>query len=140
MRNFKDDSFIAQYLSPKLIRDMKLFTILDDASKTDLIISSIHDEAGYQAIRDTLSNQYNLSALEPNIQVYNVDIRGDRSLTLRHTEENGKPLSDSTQEVLKHLHSLWGFDVKLESVGTDNTVIKTYHCPEQPEEEKKEAD
>ena len=30
MRNFKDESFIAQYLSPKLIRDLKLFAMLDD--------------------------------------------------------------------------------------------------------------
>lgn len=30
MRNFKDESFITQYLSPKLIRDLKLFSIMDD--------------------------------------------------------------------------------------------------------------
>ena len=30
MRNFKDESFVAQYLSPKLIRDMKLFAVVDD--------------------------------------------------------------------------------------------------------------
>ena len=30
MRNFKDESFVGQYLSPKLIRDLRLFAILDD--------------------------------------------------------------------------------------------------------------
>ena len=30
MRNFKDESFIGQYLSPKVIRDLRLFAILDD--------------------------------------------------------------------------------------------------------------
>ena len=30
MRNFKDESFIAQYLSPQLMRDLRLFSILDD--------------------------------------------------------------------------------------------------------------
>src|SRR5690606_32640598 len=30
MRNFKDESFIQQFLSPKVIRDLKLFCIVDD--------------------------------------------------------------------------------------------------------------
>ncbi len=30
MRNFKDESFIAQYLSPRLMREFQLFAILDD--------------------------------------------------------------------------------------------------------------
>ena len=30
MRNFKDESFIGQYLSPKLMRDLRLFSIVDD--------------------------------------------------------------------------------------------------------------
>jgi spore cortex formation protein SpoVR/YcgB (stage V sporulation) len=130
MRNFKDDSFIAQYLSPKVIRDMKLFTILDDPENSDLLISAIIDENGYRAIRESLSNQYNLSLIEPNIQVYDVDIRGNRALTLRHIEQNAKPLSETTVAVLEYLHTLWGFDIKLESITSTGTVVKTYYCPE----------
>lgn len=132
MRNFKDESFIAQYLSPKVIRDMKLFTVLDDDMENSLEIEAIHDEVGYQRVRQTLANQYNLGSIEPNIQVYNVDLRGDRSLTLRHTRHNRRPLSDSTEEVLKHFYRLWGFDVILESVNSDNKVIETYRCPPKP--------
>lgn len=130
MRNFKDDSFIAQYLSPHVIRKLKLFAILDDPGNTELIVSAIHDDQGYHKIRELLSEQYNLSLVEPNIQVYNVDVRGDRSLTLRHIQQNGKPLSDDTNEVLKHLHYLWGFDVKLESLTPAGTFVCAYNCPE----------
>ncbi len=133
MQNFKDDSFIAQYLSPKVIRDMKLFTLFDDPDNTELVVTAIHDEAGYRHIREALSNQYNLSVIEPNIQVYNVDIRGNRALTLRHIEQNGKPLADTTDEVLKYLHSLWGFDIKLESITPNDKIVKTYYCPEKTE-------
>ena len=35
-----------------------------------------------------LSEHYNLGNIDPDIQVYNVDIRGDRSLTLRYTQRN----------------------------------------------------
>ena len=81
MRNFKDESFISQFLSSKVMRDFKLFSILDHEANNFLSVSAIHDESGYHDIRDVLSQQYNLSNLEPNIQVTNVALKGDRSLT-----------------------------------------------------------
>ena len=128
MRNFKDESFISQYLSPRLIREFKLFSILDDAEQTELEVTSIHNDEGYRYIRQTLSNQYNLSMNEPNIQIYNVDIKGDRSLTLRHVLHNGVPLADTRDQVLKHLHRLWGFGVRLETVDAAGVVISTEEC------------
>jgi len=78
MRNFKDESFIMQYLSPHLIRELKLFSILDDDKESMLKVSAIHDEAGYRSIRTALAEQYNLGSREPDLQVYSVDLRGDR--------------------------------------------------------------
>lgn len=130
IRNYKDESFILQFLSPKLIRELKLFTIMDNASHPTLKVTSIHNENGYRQVREDLSAQYNLGNREPNIQVYNVNVRGDRSLTLRHFVYNQQPLGESTQEVLRHIHRLWGFDVHLESVLNDGTVSFSYHCPE----------
>ncbi|MDF5404804.1 SpoVR family protein, partial [Vibrio parahaemolyticus] len=116
MHNFKDESFISQYLSPKLMRDFKLFAINDDDHKNFIEVAAIHDEMGYKRIRETLAAQYNLSNLEPNIQVFNVDVRGDRSLTLQYVPHNRIPLDDSYEEVLKHVYRLWGFDVILQEV------------------------
>jgi stage V sporulation protein R len=128
MRNFKDESFIAQYLSPKLMRDLKLFTVLDDDRNTKLKISAIHDEGGYRRVRNILSDQYNLGSREPDIQVYNVDLRGDRSLTLRHMEYLNRPLATSADDVLKHVARLWGFTVRLESVDNNGNVREDHAC------------
>ena len=128
MRNFKDESFILQFLSPHLMRELKLFSILDDDENENLHVRAIHDESGYRAVKETLSAQYNIGNHEPNIQVYDVDIRGDRSLTLRHFRHNRKPLSDDTNEVLKHIHRLWGFDVHLHSVEGDE-IKQSFHVP-----------
>ena len=120
MRNFKDESFIAQFLSPKLMRDLKLFSVLDDDEKDMLEIAAIHDEQGYRKLRQSLVDYYNLSTREPNIQVWNVNHRGDRSLTLRHIQHDRRPLEDSTaDEVLKHMARLWGFSVRLETTYED---------------------
>ena len=128
MSSFKDESFILQYLSPKVMRDLKLFSILDDDQRDDLLVPAIHDESGYRLIREQLAAQYNLGNREPNVQIWSVDRRGDRSLTLRHQQHNRKPLGDSTDEVLKHLHRLWGFDIHLETVQGEQ-VVKTHHMP-----------
>lgn len=122
MRNFKDESFIAQYLSPKVIRDLRLFNVLDDDEEDTLKISAIHNEQGYRRVRQALADQYNLGSREPNIQIYRVDRSGDRSLTLRHTEYNRRPLSNVTDEVLRHLGRLWKFTVRLETVHEDGDV------------------
>ena len=49
-------------------------------------------------------------------EMYSFTDRSDRSLTLRHTRHNDRPLHDGAQEVLKHVARLWGFGVNLESV------------------------
>ncbi len=128
MRNFKDESFILQYLSPKVMRDLKLFSIIDDNLEEDIIVGAIHNKEGYQAIRESLAGQYNLGNREPNIQVTKVNIRGDRSITLEHARHNRVPLGESTEEVLKHIHRIWGFDVHLHS--TDNGILcESFQCP-----------
>jgi stage V sporulation protein R len=135
MRNFKDESFILQFLSPKVMRDLKLFCILDDDENPTIEVTAIHDDEGYRALREALSAQYNLGNREPNIQIYEVDVRGDRSITLHHQQFNRQPLEpNSAQEVLKHIHRLWGFDVHLHSL-CDNEVVESFHCPERTDKE-----
>lgn len=132
MQNFKDESFIGQYLSPKVMRDLRLFAIRDDDNKNYLDVTAIHNDDGYRALRQTLSAQYNLANNEPNIQVYKVNVRGDRSLTLRYVPHNRIPLHEGTaQEVLKHLHYLWKFDVHLDVEHGNGEVERRLTCPMQ---------
>ncbi len=130
MENFKDESFISQYLSPKLIRDFKLFHIHDDTKDNFVEIAAIHNEQGYQKVRHTLANQYNLSNLEVNIQIIDANIDGDRALTLRYIPYHDIELGSSKTEVLKHLHYLWQFDVKIIQEQTDGEDKVIAQCPE----------
>ena len=117
-----------QYLSPKVIRDLKLFCIVDDDTNIDIEVNAIHDEQGYQRIRTSLAGLYNLGNREPNIQIYSVEIKGDRSITLHHKQYNRKPMGNSTAKVLKHLYRLWEFDIHLHSIENDQ-ITMSYHCP-----------
>jgi len=128
MANFKDESFIAQFLSPKLMRELRLFAVLDDDRDEHLEVTAIHDEAGYRELRQALADQYNLGSREPNIQVYAVDRRGDRSLLLRHYRYNRRPLAGTVDELLRHIRRLWGFDVRLEAVDENGRVELLAEC------------
>jgi len=122
MRNFKDESFIAQFLSPRLMREFRLFAVLDDDRQPKLKVDAIHDEQGYRVLRRNLAEQYNIGSGDPDIQVWNVDLRGDRSLTLRHFVHERRPLSAQSDAALEHLASLWGFTVRLEQQSSDGEV------------------
>ena len=133
MRHFKDESFIGQYLSPRLMREFRLFSVLDDATQKELEVAAIHDDAGYRRVRESLSRQYDLGSREPNIQVWNVNLRGDRSLTLRHTRHNDRPLDNGAEEVVKHVARLWGFRVRLESVDSHDRVLQHWEVTPAPQ-------
>jgi spore cortex formation protein SpoVR/YcgB (stage V sporulation) len=128
MRDFKDESFVLQFLSPKVMRDLRLFSVVDDDQDDMIAISAIHDSSGYQQVRELLASQYNIGDKEPNLQVVNVDVHGDRSLTLQHSQFARRPMGQSTEDVLRHVYRLWKFPVKLES-SVEGTTVECFQMP-----------
>jgi stage V sporulation protein R len=128
MRNFKDESFIAQYLSPRLMREFHLFAIADHADEPTLVVDSIHDEHGYRRLRKLLSQQHAQETRVPDVQIVRYDRDGDRSLTLRHIRRRGRPLTESAAQVVAHLRRLWGFSVRLETWEEDERVGDVIEC------------
>ena len=53
--DFRDESFIHQYLSPQVMRDFRLFSLDDDAEDPEMSVIAIHDELGYRNIRRGLA-------------------------------------------------------------------------------------
>jgi len=119
--NFRDDSFIQQYMSPKIIRDFRLFQVHDNTSAPVVEVKSIHDEAGYKRVRKALADQYDTSARDADIQVSSADLSGGRRLTLTHRVRNGVLLDKATCErTLLHVAHLWGYRVKLIEVDPES--------------------
>ena len=115
--NFRDESFVRQYLSPRLMREFKLFALSDKASQRHINVDAIHDEQGYEAVRKKLAASYDVTAVEPDIQIVDVDLRGDRELVLRHSVTDGVVLDEKTRaDVLEYICSLWGYAVRLEGI------------------------
>jgi stage V sporulation protein R len=129
MRNYKDESFISQFMSPRLMREMRLFALADHAAEDTLVVESIHDEHGYRRLRKLLAEQHAQETRVPDVQIVRFDRDGDRSLELRHFGYRGRPLADAAAEVVKHLRCLWGFAVHLETWEGGERVGDAVECP-----------
>jgi stage V sporulation protein R len=126
--NYRDESFISQFLSPRLIRNLRMFHLHDDPEETAGIrVDAIHDERGYRRVRRELARQYDVGFIDPNIEVTDVDLAGDRRLMLRHAVVKGAQLNETdARRVLQHLADLWSYDVVLVEVDATDTVLKEY--------------
>ena len=126
--NYRDESFISQFLSPRLMRHMRMFHLHDNPEITEGIkVDAIHDERGFRRIRRELSKQYDVGFIDPNIEVVDVDLAGDRRLMLRHAVVKGQRLNEAdARRVLQHLADLWSYDVSLVEVDASDHVVKEY--------------
>ncbi len=123
---YRDESFIAQYLSPHMMRKWRMFSLVDDDADPFLHISAIHDTSGYERIRRVLARQYDFGAVQPDIQVVKADIEGDRVLVLEHQTHDRVMLDpDECCRTLDYLADMWGYDAVLqEKDGT--TLLKEW--------------
>ena len=130
--NYRDESFISQFLSPRLMRQMRMFQLHDDPADSEHIsVDAIHNERGYRRVRRELARQYDIGFIDPNIEIVDVDLAGDRRLLLRHSVVNGALLNEGDAKlVLQHLADLWSYDVSLEEVDSAGVVLKQHvACP-----------
>jgi stage V sporulation protein R len=126
--NYRDESFVLQYLSPRVIRDFRLFKVLDQEGAEALEVDAIHDARGYRELRAALSRYYDLARHEPDIQVRDVDLAGDRCLVLSHAVHDGVLLDEAgAKAVLGHIVELWRYGIRLEEIdAVTDKVLKTY--------------
>lgn len=123
--NFKDESFILQYLSPKLIRDFKLFSIRDNEEESEYEISDIHDDEGYKRIRTKLSKSFNFGERLPDIYVEGWDARRSRTLYLVFQEKDEIMIEeDSAIKVISLLKKLWPFPIVFKGIFSDGSEFK----------------
>jgi spore cortex formation protein SpoVR/YcgB (stage V sporulation) len=115
---------------------MRLFKIQDDAEQPHLLVDSIHDERGYRAVRSGLARQYDVARIDPDIQIVDVDLAGERKLILQHRVEDGILLEASdTRAVLHHLADLWGYPVELVEIDAASDAVLKRHDEVTPRRE-----
>jgi stage V sporulation protein R len=132
--NYRDESFIAQFLSPALIRKWRLFHVADNPDDPMMKVASIHDDRGYRKLRRMLARQYDIGHLMPDIQVVEVDLEDSRRMVLQHNALDSVPLEpDDAARVLQHLADLWGYEVVMKEVDAmSGAPIKEHRVKARP--------
>lgn len=131
---YRDESFVLQFLSPAVMRKFRMFRLLDDAAKPYLLVDAIHDEEGYREIRRALSRSYDPSRFSPDIQIVDVDLAGDRTLHVEHRTRAGHVLHKrDADQTLRSLADLWGYDVKLIEVDEQTETVLARHAASPPD-------
>ncbi|NHO31027.1 SpoVR family protein [Acetobacter fallax] len=125
---YRDESFVLQFLSPQVMRDFRMFRLLDDTRDPYLLVDAIHDEAGYRDIRRTVAASYDPSAWYAEIEVVEVDFYGDRTLRLEHRTRQGQLLAENDMKLtLKGLADLWGYRVVLQEIDSPTGRVLATH-------------
>lgn len=124
VENFRDESFVLQFLSPKIARQFKLFSIHIKEGKDFVQVNATHDDESFLRIRKILAEQYDLSRAIPHIEVVHVDWKGDRILYLEHRTKNKQRLKyDDVKATCTYIHDLWGFPINMVYVDLDGNPL-----------------
>ncbi len=131
--NYRDESFVLQFLSPKVMRDFRMFRLMDATADPTLLVDAIHDDQGYREIRRTLARSYDPGLNDADVQVVDVDLSGDRHLILEHRTRPGELLAKAdAQATLRQLAALWGYEVRLLEVDSATDAVLATHTAGPP--------
>ena len=121
MMNFKDETFIQQYLSPKVARDMQIFVIKDGGiTEESFFVTEISNQRSFRELRNKMAAQYAVENIMPDVQVTRADNRGSRKITLKHFVKNNRPLAlHDAKQVIQYVADLWEYTVMLETIEHD---------------------
>ncbi len=113
---YKDESFILQFLSPKVIRKFKLFSLNSSQEYPDsYLVTGIQNEMDVETIRVLLSQQKELDNFKPDIKIKSLDMI-DNILTLTYNSYKNRIL-ENEEELLDIIYRLTGYKSQLSNSG-----------------------
>lgn len=124
VENYRDESFVLQFLSPKVARHFKLFSIHLKEGRDYVQVNGTHDDDSFLQIRKVLAEQYDLSRAIPHIEIVGVDWESDRTIYIEHRTKNEQRLKyQDVKSTCIYIHDLWGFPVNMLYVDLDGNPL-----------------
>lgn len=112
MKTYKDESFISQYLSPKVIRDNKFLILNTDYRNRTISVTGDHTQQYYVDIINNLSKHYDLFSKIPTVGVTVHPEYKEKLLVYLDTPNSDRVIPLSSKSALKvYLKYLWNGDV-----------------------------
>jgi stage V sporulation protein R len=126
VRDFKDESFIQQFVSPKLIRDFGMMSIFDGGpNEENYEVTAVSDDNGYEHIRSLMAEERDINTKLPRIEIVDVMRKQDSRLVLQHQMYRNRPIhKQEAHKTLQLMGRLWGHPIELQSLDS-NQVVKS---------------
>jgi len=124
--NFRDASFIQQYLSPKIVRDFKLLKFNSDSRNDYVEVTATHDTEDFKEIRAGLEAHYDYYSRLPYITIEGASLKGNRTLYINVIEKRPKEVDEeSLYYSLCLLKKLWPYPLNIKYTSYNKEQIQT---------------
>jgi stage V sporulation protein R len=125
MSEYRDETFILQFLTPKIARKLQIFSFRDfGADEDEMLVTETSRGYSFDMLRERLAAQYTRDHFVPDLQATHIDRKKNSLLTIRHNAVNKRPLDEeSAQLVVNHLAKLWQHDVALMTLANNNELL-----------------
>lgn len=114
-----DVSFLRNYLTQELVEELDLYVYRKEGDQWVVV------EKNWERVRDTLVHQMTNMGF-PYICVEDGDYRGNRELYLKHYYEDRELDLVHAKHALRHVYTLWGRPVHLETVVDGQPVLFSF--------------
>jgi stage V sporulation protein R len=110
--DYRDESFIEQFMTPTLMRKYKMFSV--EYEQKLGVVTEISDDMGFRNMRREMALQHNPINYIPDIVVRSAKMKSDRTLTLEYRPDRNRSLhSGMAEKTLQHVKLLWGYPVEI---------------------------
>jgi len=119
----RDRSFLRNYLTENLLRELDLFE--HQAHRGKRVVTRVADEDSWQSIKDTLIRDVGMGSV-PTIRIEDADYRNNRALYLSHCHDGRDLDLEFAKRTLAYLHQLWGREVVLETSINEEKALLSF--------------
>ncbi len=110
--NYRDESAIKQFLSPRTIEEFSLFVVQNKEDSNFRTVSAVVDEEDYKAVRDALAYNYNFTNVLPTLEIVDYSVWPEACATIEITRSKNQDVQLSDQTI-QALEGLFGDNVQL---------------------------
>ncbi len=108
----RDESFLRQYLTEELMRELDLFQ--HEKKGSDRVITHVPTPDDWETIKETLLRNVGLAGM-PVITIVEVKTQGTQEMILRHEYDGRELEAEYADRTLRYVQKLWGKKVVLET-------------------------
>lgn len=126
VENYKDETAILEFLTPNLIRKLKLFNLETTAWSNEYTIAATHTNKDHDEIRKKLSRQFNLFSMVPDVECWATGNIKKELLTLNleiRTFLNNSLDKEYLDAIVQYLQFLWGPQIEITHRSSNGNVL-----------------